>query len=322
MSVGKLKFDILGINVVVVDEIFSSVQSTMNLTPVTDVDFVDGVKLWLLRIRISELALGLLWNIWTIAVLIIIRETIEIKINLSGHSLRLSLGIGQCHGIVVTTNKVLEGTLLSWTELEHKSFLSEVVPFETQIHGGHVVTGHLHGKSVVVVLGVHVPRMDVEELVLQDHHQLQTKFSLTEVNDLPWHESVSSFGIAHVLDLVVILPGGSVLPNKGTRLDSDHTVDIDGTFLNTVDGAVELVLTGDLQRSFDDFSLTVGDRSVKGELSGFLLGLVEGLKSQCNSIRLPVNLSEWDIVFLSVFEAVSSVDMALTSCDGHLRILS
>jgi hypothetical protein len=95
MSVSENKLDVFCLNVIVVDEVFCSVQSTIHLTPVTNVNFVDSIKFWMLRISTSKFTLGFLWNKWTITVLVIIWKTIKIKIDLFGNSLWLSFGIGK-----------------------------------------------------------------------------------------------------------------------------------------------------------------------------------------------------------------------------------
>jgi hypothetical protein len=105
-------------------------------------------------------------------------------------------------------------------------------------------------------------------------------------------------------------------------LDGDDTVDIDWALFDAVDGTVELIFTGNLKRSLDNFSLTVGNRGVVGELSNFLLSLIESFKSQCNSICLPINLTEWDIIFGSIFETITSINLGLASRYGHFLIFS
>jgi hypothetical protein len=120
---------------------------------------------------------------------------------------------------------------------------------------------------------------------------------LTEQNNLPRNKSIRGFGIFQVLDLVIVLPDGSIVPNESSWLNGDDTVDVNWTFLDAIDGTVELVLTCNFQWCLNNFCLAVGDRGVERILSDLLLGLIESFKSQCNSICLPIDLTVWNIIF-------------------------
>jgi hypothetical protein len=49
--------------------------------------------------------------------------------------------------------------------VEDKTFLGMIIPIKAQVHWGHAVSSHLHCESILVILSVHVPRVNVEEFI-------------------------------------------------------------------------------------------------------------------------------------------------------------